>query len=64
MEYETAERNTPPYAERLLHEQIQFACDQIFPSENFRLTLDGKIFKITKEEASSAGIRRIKAVLV
>jgi alanyl-tRNA synthetase len=25
---------------------------------------DGKVFKITKEEASSAGIRRIKAVLV
>ena len=24
----------------------------------------GKVFKITKEEASSAGIRRVKAVLV
>lgn len=29
-----------------------------------QLAEDGKVFKITKEEASSAGIRRIKAVLV
>ena len=29
-----------------------------------QLAEDGKVFKITKEEASSAGIRRVKAVLV
>lgn len=29
-----------------------------------QLAEDGKVFKITKEEASSAGIRRIKAVLI
>ena len=29
-----------------------------------QLAEDGKVFKITKEESSSAGIRRIKAVLV
>ena len=29
-----------------------------------QLSEDGKVFKITKEEASSAGIRRVKAVLV
>ncbi|MNY79084.1 Alanine--tRNA ligase [compost metagenome] len=28
-----------------------------------QLAEDGKVFKITKEEASSAGIRRVKAVL-
>ena len=29
-----------------------------------QLSEDGKVFKITKEEASSAGIRRVKAILV
>jgi len=29
-----------------------------------QLAEDGKVFKITKEEASSAGIRRVKAILV
>jgi len=29
-----------------------------------QLAEDGKVFKITKEEASSAGIRRIKAILI
>lgn len=29
-----------------------------------QLAEDGKVFKITKEEASSAGIRRVKAVLI
>ena len=29
-----------------------------------QLSEDGKTFKITKEESSSAGIRRIKAVLI
>ena len=29
-----------------------------------QLAEDGKIFKITKEEASSAGIRRVKAILI
>ncbi|MNU10224.1 alanyl-tRNA synthetase [compost metagenome] len=29
-----------------------------------QLAEGGKVFKITKEEASSAGIRRVKAVLL
>jgi alanyl-tRNA synthetase len=29
-----------------------------------QLAEGGKVFKITKEEASSAGIRRVKAILV
>jgi alanyl-tRNA synthetase len=29
-----------------------------------QLAEDGKVFKITKEESSSAGIRRVKAVLL
>ena len=39
-------------------------CGGPHVDHTLQLVEDGKKFKITKEEASSAGIRRVKAVLV
>jgi alanyl-tRNA synthetase len=39
-------------------------CGGPHVDHSLQLIENGEVFKITKEEASSAGIRRIKAVLV
>ncbi len=47
------------------HQRVSFEiCGGPHVDNTGQLAEDGKVFKITKEESSSAGIRRIKAVLI
>ena len=50
-------------AEQFTAAEIPAAALENIVDHTLQLFEDGKRFKITKEEASSAGIRRIKAVL-
>ncbi len=56
---EDATADNPKHAEAY---SIEF-CGGPHVNHTGELATDGKKFKITKEEASSAGVRRIKAIL-